>query len=96
MRLINRPSTSQLRVGGVWVKMRRWDRQTGRYRNAWTDQDNKIVHDMSRAREIHKKVLRDAREPLLKALDVAWYKAQESGDVTAARVIAEQSKNSAM
>ena len=38
--------------------------------------------DMAKAREIHKEKIREAREPLLKALDVELLKAQETGAST--------------
>ena len=38
--------------------------------------------DMAKAREIHKANIREAREPLLAALDVEFQKAQETGAST--------------
>ena len=38
--------------------------------------------DMAKAREIHKNNIREAREPLLKALDVDFQKALETGAST--------------
>jgi hypothetical protein len=46
------------------------------FRDAWTQ--NAI--DMEKAREIHKQRLRGLREPLLKALDLAFMLALEGGD----------------
>lgn len=51
-----------------------------RYRDAWTDDGTSITHDMDKAREIHRKLLREARAPLLDALDVAYMRADEAGD----------------
>lgn len=49
------------------------------FRGAWTD-TGKIDVDMSKAREIHKDVLRSMRTPLLAALDTEYLKADETGD----------------
>ena len=38
--------------------------------------------DMAKAREIHKNKIREARTPLLEALDVEFQKAQETGAST--------------
>ena len=38
--------------------------------------------DMAKAREIHKNKIREARTPLLEALDVEFQKAQETGATT--------------
>ena len=38
--------------------------------------------DMAKAREIHKNKIRDARKPLLEALDIEFQKALETGSST--------------
>jgi len=53
------------------------------YRNAWKDSGSAIEHDMIKAREIHRDLLREARAPLLLNLDVAYSKADEKNDATA-------------
>jgi hypothetical protein len=51
------------------------------YRGAWRDSGaGPIVHDMKRARAIHRDRLRAARAPLLSDLDVATIRADEDGD----------------
>lgn len=39
------------------------------YRNAWTHDGKAVVHDMPKAREIHRDKMRVARAPLLEDLD---------------------------
>ena len=59
------------------------------FRDAWTHQGGGvIVHDMERARAIHKNRLRAARVPLLAALDVQYIKADEAGDIAAKQSVA--------
>lgn len=58
------------------------------YRNAWKDQDGAIVHDMLKARDIHRELIRRARAALFAGLDAQWFKAQEQGDSATAAVIA--------
>lgn len=50
------------------------------FRNAWRQNGSSVATDMGLAREIHKQRLRDLREPLLEALDIAFLKAMERGD----------------
>lgn len=51
------------------------------YRNAWVPNlvGGKVTHDMSKAREIHKDIMRRVRQPLLEQLDVAVLRAIEQG-----------------
>lgn len=49
------------------------------YRGAWTFSDDGFGHDMDRARELHKDKLRNARAPLLAALDLEVSKALSQG-----------------
>lgn len=50
------------------------------YRNAWTDVDRKLGHDLPKAREIHREHLRRKRGPILAQLDVDFMRASERGD----------------
>ncbi|QIG60177.1 hypothetical protein [Dishui Lake large algae virus 1] len=60
---------------------------------AWGIVEDKVVADVSKARELHRKRLRDARIPLLAALDVKFMRAVESGDAAAqASIAAEKQK----
>ena len=45
-----------------------------------------ITTDMTKAREIHKNNIRDARKPLLESLDIEFQKAQETSADTSAIV----------
>lgn len=60
------------------------------YRNAWTDTGASIGHDMVKAQELHRAVLRRVRAPLLAELDVAYIRADEAGDAAAKASIASQ------
>lgn len=63
------------------------------YRDAWIDDGQSIVHDMPKARELHRGLLRHARSPLLAALDVEGMRADESGNARRrAEVIAEKQR----
>lgn len=56
--------------------------QTDRtFRNAWKDGEAKPAVDMPKAREIQRDRLREIRIPLLDALDIAYQRADETGDV---------------
>lgn len=50
------------------------------FRDSWTWREGKIVHDMTRAKSIHRDRLREVRRPMLEALDVDYLRAQESGN----------------
>lgn len=50
------------------------------YRNALGDDGKALKHDMVKARNLHRDYLRQAREPLLQALDVEAMRADEVGD----------------
>lgn len=63
------------------------------FRNAWKDDGSKIVHDMSKAREIWREKMRRARKPKLEALDVDYQRADESGDNSKkAQIVAQKKK----
>jgi hypothetical protein len=49
------------------------------YRNAWEHVGGAVVHNMVKAREIHKNYMRAARTPLLAALDAQYLQADERG-----------------
>lgn len=53
------------------------------FRNAWSLSGSVISEDMTEAKNIFKEKIREVREPLLKAEDVAYMKAMESDDATA-------------
>jgi hypothetical protein len=57
------------------------------FRNAWRDTGKAITVDMAQARDIHRDHLRQLRDPLMAALDVAYLRADEAGDVTAKKAI---------
>ena len=46
--------------------------------------------DMAKAKEIHKNFIREAREPLLQALDVEFQKALETGSSTTEVTVKKQ------
>jgi len=59
------------------------------FRDAWIDDGEKLLHDIAKAREIHRQRLRVARAPVLADLDVAYQRADEKGDKPGkARVVA--------
>ncbi len=57
------------------------------FRNAWIVQAGRLVHDMPRARKIWRGKIREARAPLLAALDVEYQRADEHGDADAKAAI---------
>lgn len=62
------------------------------YRNAWTHDGSAIVHDMIKARELHKDILRARRAPKLADLDIAYQRADEDGDSAKKQTIAAQKR----
>jgi hypothetical protein len=60
------------------------------YRWAWQDDGVAIVHDMGKAREIHKDKLRHERASRLEALDVEYQRADEQGNNQLKQQIAQQ------
>lgn len=60
------------------------------YRNAWEHSDGKIAHNMAKAAEVHRDILRQQRAPLLSALDVEYQRADERGDAKAKADIARR------
>jgi hypothetical protein len=59
-----------------------------RYRDAWTWNGSKVVHDMPRARNILRRDMRIVREPLLQALDRDYMRADEAGNTELKQQIA--------
>ena len=53
------------------------------FRNAWAISGKVIAEDMTKAKEIFKAKVREARSPLLEAEDVMYMKAMEADDSTA-------------
>lgn len=49
------------------------------YRAAWVDVAGVIAHDMNKARDIHRDLIRRARVPKLATLDAAYMRATEEG-----------------
>lgn len=45
------------------------------FRDAWEFEDGEVVCNMDKAREIHREYMRQARKPLLDALDVEFHRA---------------------
>lgn len=60
------------------------------FRNAWKEGNQGIEHDMVKCREITKDRLRAERAPLLASLDVAFQRALEANENTAAIVAEKQ------
>lgn len=62
------------------------------YRNAWVADlvAGKINHDMPKAKELHRQKMRDARTPLLSALDVEYQRADEANNQARKQQIAQQ------
>lgn len=60
------------------------------YRNAWTHDGKSITHDMVKARNLHREILRRNRAPKLAALDIEYQRADENGDTARKRTIALQ------
>lgn len=58
------------------------------YREAWTLVGGMFLEiDMEKAKEIQRDLWREAREPLLLALDALWMRAQEENDTAAMAAI---------
>jgi len=63
---------------------------TRAYRDAWAVSNNKVGYNMPKARDIHRTKLREARKPMLEALDIAYQRADEQDDGPAKRRIAAE------
>ena len=53
------------------------------YRNAWAIDGGKIVIDLTKAKDLHRAKLREARAPIMAQLDVDFMRALEQGKDTA-------------
>jgi hypothetical protein len=58
--------------------------------NSWELTDDSVIVNMSKARDIHRSILRQERTPRLTALDVAFMRALERGDTATSQEIAAQ------
>jgi hypothetical protein len=63
---------------------------TRAYRDAWAVSGKTIGYNMPRARDIHRTKLREARKPMLEALDIAYQRADEQDDGPEKRRIAAE------
>jgi len=77
-----------------WRRIQRDELPRSReYRDAWKDEGSAVGHDMVKARDIHRDKLRANRGPKLAALDVAYQRADESGDTAEkARIVLEKQR----
>lgn len=62
------------------------------FRNAWVASGATVVHDMVKARNIHRDALRALRKAKLEALDIAYQRADEDGNVAAKAAIAAKKR----
>ena len=63
------------------------------YRNSWVLVGSKIVHDMTKAREIKRERIRVERKPLLENLDAEFMRALENSDkAKQAEIVARKQK----
>lgn len=62
------------------------------FRKAWVFTSGAVAIDMTKARDVHRGLLRILRAPKLAALDVAWMRALESGDAVATAAVAARKK----
>lgn len=62
------------------------------YRNAWTHDGRSVVHDMPKARELHREKMRTARKAILESLDIEYLAADEAGNVDEKKKIAAKKK----
>tara|TARA_Y100001963_G_scaffold125667_1_gene177454 strand:- start:227 stop:685 length:459 start_codon:yes stop_codon:yes gene_type:complete len=58
--------------------------------DAWKFESNKIMTDMTKAKELHKQKIREARETKLAELDIEFQKAQETSADTSTIVSKKQ------
>lgn len=74
-----------------WRKIRKDSMPTDRtYRNAWRDKNSKIEVHMPAAREIHRNLMRHAREYVMPALDVDFMRATEAEDFDKIKEVVDQ------
>lgn len=60
------------------------------FRNAWIKVSSTVVQDMPKCRELWRAKLRELRAPKMEALDMAYLRADETGDTTEKLRIAAQ------
>lgn len=60
------------------------------YRNAWAYDGSTFVHDMAKARELHRNFLRRDRQTKLAALDIEYQRADETDDKARKSAIVKQ------
>jgi hypothetical protein len=77
--------------GSIIVNIIDLPNQDNDFFDAWELADGKVTVSLAKATEITKKRLRAERTPLLAAQDVAFQRAQEAGDNTAA-IVAEKNR----
>jgi hypothetical protein len=75
-----------------WRIIQESDLPTGgrTYRNAWVDTGTSVVHDMPKARDVHRDLIRKLRVPALKELDAQWMRATGQGKKAEADAIESQ------
>lgn len=60
------------------------------YRNSWEDKAGVIVHNLEKARNIHRDRIREARASKLVALDLEYQRADEANDPQAKKQVVER------
>jgi hypothetical protein len=75
-----------------WHFVQKEDLPDRTYRNAWVKRDGKIVHDIPKARELHRAKIRRKREKFLQALDVEYQKADEEDNKVEKKRVAARKK----
>ena len=63
------------------------------YRDAWSVSGNSVIHDMTKAREIHKNKLRELRATKFPKLDIDYMRADEAGNNALKIQIAQQKQS---
>lgn len=58
------------------------------YRKSWTDIGGTIAFNMTKARDVHREIIRAARTKAMERLDVEYMAADEDGDISNKREIA--------
>lgn len=77
-----------IKIGALEVPSEQWKAPDDRtFRDAWTittPNSGVVEVDMDKAKDIFREKLREARKPVMEALDVAFMKALETGGDTSA------------
>ena len=66
--------------------------QNGNFRDAWAFVDQVIVIDVEKAKDVWRNKIREARKPILDALDAAYFRALEDNDTAKQTEIAAKKK----